>query len=440
MRQCLLCRLIPAIHLILCVILLTAAPAFAAKQQFTPTLSITEEYTDNVGLDQNNTRDDFITRYALGLTFGRIDRTSSLFFSYKPEYVDYMDENENDAWDHNASINATFNISRRTTFMFSDDFNRSLDRTERTNSLEQTDTNTATAMFEHRYGEKDMIRFSYEHTINDYEDQNEDEFTRHRPSLYFSYWFTPLFGFDTNASYSDTEYEFAADDPQTSKGDIRFLYNINRHFNVYIKYAHTLTDQDSGDHTIYNPSAGFEWEPTDDSGITFGAGVLFQDYENQTGYEEEQLFIEADFYKNFNFSRRNTLSITGSSGYGDIDDDSSSLGFTIHYEAGALHQYKLTRNLTSELSATYRIKEFDEPGVDREDDTLDLGARLIWRPLKWLSLNFRYDYTDFATDAADRDDYQENRFSVMVDLSPSGPMRLDSGRTGRQKLEERLFD
>jgi hypothetical protein len=412
--------------------------AFPAQTQFIPLIVITEEYTDNFFQSKNNKDDEFLTRYQAVLSFSVIDKQDSLVIEYSPDYTDYMDRNENDAWNHNISVDAVHQASKNIILTFSDSFNRSLSRTVRTNTFEKHDTNTGTAALRHQFGRNDFFSLSYTYAFDNYENPNQDEFTAHRPSAYMMYWFSPQFGLDINASYSKTEYEISTDDLETIQGDLRFLKKINPRLDAYVKYAHTYTEQNAGDHVVYNPSIGFEWNPTEDSGITLGASVLIQRYENNLDDDSESLFLEFDIYKNFTFSRRNNLSITGSSSYNDIDEEASSLGFSINHQIGFLHTYRLTRRLSSELRGSFNLSEYGEPGVDRKDETLTMGAGLVWSPLRWLNFNFSYEFTDFNTDST-LDDYQEHRAFISTTITPQEPLQINSS-TPRQVLEGRLFN
>jgi len=77
-------------------------------------------------------------------------------------------------------------------------------------------------------------------------------------------------------SYSDKELEDSADDIKTYEGNLRYLRKLTKHMNGYIKYRHYLSRQNSGDHTVYHPSAGFDWDVTEDSGISLGIGAFVQ--------------------------------------------------------------------------------------------------------------------------------------------------------------------
>ncbi|MCD4722851.1 MAG: hypothetical protein K8S13_23785, partial [Desulfobacula sp.] len=88
---------------------------------------------------------------------------------------------------------------------------------------------------------------------------------------------------------------------------------------------------------------------------------------------------------------------------------------------------------------SYAIDQYDEPDINRKDNTLGIGAGLIWSPLQWLTLNLSWSFTDFDTDAAAREDYQENIGMFTISMTPSRPVRFQSS-TPRATLENRLFD
>ncbi|MBU1193730.1 MAG: outer membrane beta-barrel protein [Proteobacteria bacterium] len=426
--------------LTLFILLFLTAPVFSEmRTQFVPSVSITEKYTDNHLQTENNKKDEFSTAYSAGLSFGLIDKNKSMFLEYRSGYTDYASFDEEDSWTHALSLNGQSQVSKHVNLSFSENYVRDLSRTLRTNTLEKHDVNTTSAGMTYEFGPENRLGLNYTYSFDDYEDPNADAHTSHTPSASFSYWFTPQWGMNLGASYEKTEYDISSNESETWSGNIRVLKSITRHFDTYVAYAHTFTDQVSGDHTIHNPSVGFDWRPTDDSGISIGLGVLFQEWDNQNSDDSRDLFLDLDMYKTFDFSRKSTLSITGSSGYRSTSEDAASLGFEIYYRAGALFSYRVTRRLTADLNASYQVSQFDEPGLNRQDNTLGLGAGLVWAPLQWMNTRLSYSFNDFDTNAALRDDYQENMVSFTISFVPSQPVRFGAS-TPRATLENQLFE
>ena len=419
-------------------LLLFISNSYCAKIQFHPILSITGEYTDNFLQTKSNKNDEFLTKYGADLSFGIIDKKANLFLVYKPEYTDHNEYKFYDTWKHDVSLAASYQLSKNTSLTFSDEFVRDLNQSARTNNFETHDTNKTFLGIVHQFGKKDSFGINYTYNFDLYDEPNLDEFKTHKPSVFLGYWFSPKWGFDTNFSYSKTKYDISNNDPETLSGDVRVLHMINKHFDVYAKYAQSLTDQNSGDHDVYYPSLGFDWKPTDDSGITFGIGILLQNWAMPGDYDKERFFFELDMYKVFDFTKKSQLSITGESGYSDIDPEAASLGFNIYGQAGFRYTYQLLKKLSTNMKGSYRVNEYNQPGFDRTDNTLELGAGLVWTPLRWLSVNLSYSFSDFETDAVGRDDYQENKGILTIRLTPVQPVRFDNSNP-RASLENQVF-
>jgi hypothetical protein len=417
---------------ILFLILFLTPPLFSdVRTQFVPTVSITEEYTDNYNQTQNNKDDEFSTIYSAGFSFGVIDKNWDVFLNYNPAYTDYDTHDEDDNWSHYAFLQGQYQAAEHTSFTLSQSFVR---------NVEEHDYFTTIAGVIHEFGQRDNIGMNYSYSFDKYDDENADENKTHNPSAFLSYWFTPQYGLDLGGGYEKTDFDLSdEDDSETWSGNIKFLKAMNRHLDIYAAYEQTETQQDSGDQSTYYPSIGFDWQPTEDSQISIGAGVLFQEWDNENDDSKEAFFLNLDMYKDYNFSRRGVFSITGSSGYDPNSSDAASLGFHIYYQAGCLLSYKLTKRLTAEFDAAYAIDQYDDPEVDRQDNTFDFGAGLVWSPLKWLSLNLSYGFTDFDTDDNTRDDYQENVGSLTITMTPSQPVRFGSSNP-RADLENRLFN
>jgi len=455
---------------------LGSMPAFAKiVTQLTPTMTITEEYSDNYFKTQGNKTDEYITNYELGFSLGLLEKNHKVYLNYTPVYKDYEKLDQNDGLDHiisldgitkpsklsnlfygfkyektdtdrigesassNAFASGDIQVGKNTNLNFSQDYSQNFNQQALTGVWNNSDTNKSSVGMNHQFGEKDRIGLNYDYSFTEYENPNSDDFTSHKPSTFLGFWFTPLFGSETNLSYEKVEYDLSNDEKKTYSGDFRLIRKITKHFDIYIKYAQTDSERSSGDHQTYHPSAGFDWNPTEDSGISFGGGVIFQEYENQDNYNKEKLFFDIDMYKIFNFSRRGSLSVTGSSGYGELDSDAASLGFNIHYQAGLNFTYQLTRRLSTDIVGSYKINEYDEPANSRKDNTLNFRTGLSWMPLKWLRFNLSYEFEDFGTDSNQRGDYQENKGTISVSFIPSTPIRLKS-IPSRKALEEKIFN
>lgn len=442
--------------------------------QLMPTLTISEDYTDNYFQTDTDEREEFITSIGLGFSLGFLNPKSKIYLSYNPEYKKYKNFDDRDRLEHiigldgnftptkftniNANIAYTANtddlsgeyyeqsafiggstqLTKNTSIDYSNSFTRSFDQQQRTGDFKEHDVNATIFGLTNQFGDKSRRGFNISYEFDSYDEQDADEYTKIKPSGFYTYYFNPLNALEFNAQYENTDYDNSDDDIETYSGHIRYIKSISRHLDAWAKYRHSYSDRDTGDHTIYHPSVGVDWQVTKDSGISVGAGVLINEWDNENS-DSTDPFIELDAYKVFNFSRRGSLSLTGSSGYEEAGENAASLGYTTYYQAGAKLNYQILKRLSSNAFSTFRFDEFHEDLVNRKDKEFNIGGGLSWTALKWLMFNLNYTFTNFDTDADDRGDYKENSIFFSVNFIPSTPIRPDY-TPSRQSLENDLFN
>jgi hypothetical protein len=463
-------RQIQALLAVCLAILSCSAQAFAMKTEFTPSLYVSGDYTDNHFQTDLDEKEEFYTTYGGALSLGFIEKTGRVVLTYNPEFKDYKNNYEEDTWEHNisfvgdlnpskrvsvdfslnydghgddtnadswehgASLATAIQLSRHTGLTLSGDYSNAYDRQVRTGEWKESEDTSVSTSITHQFGQRNSLGLDYTFSFDDYEDPDDDEYQSHEPSAFIAFWFTPQLGFDSNVSFEDKDYD-NGEDEKIYTGDIRLIKKMTRHFQTYLKYKHTHTDEASQDETVYNPSVGFDWSITEDSNLTLGLGYMIQEWESGT---DKGLFVDVDIFKTFDFSRRGSLTVSGSSGYDASGDDSASLGFNVYYEAGFLFNYKLTKRLAVDLIGSYLRDEFDEPDVDRVDNTLDFALTLSWSPLRWINIRLAYEFEDFDTDSVITNDYQENKGTITVRFYPLRPLRLEDA-ISREDIENRIF-
>ena len=460
-----------AVLFLICVMTLSCSDQiFAMKMEFTPSLYVSEDYTDNHFQTDLDKKEEFYTTYGIGLSLGFIEKTGQAVLTYSPEFKDYKNNYEDDTWEHNLSFAGNFNPSRRvmvdfsmnydghgdnnqgdswqhgaymgtaiqvtkhTNFTLSGDYTKSYDRQVRTGDWKESEDTSISTGITHQFGAMNSLGFDYTYSFDNYSDGDSDEYRSHKPSGFISFWFTPLWGFDSNVSFENRAYEIG-DDEKIYTGDVRLIKKITRHFQTYLKYKHTQTNSDSGDETVYNPSVGFDWNITEDSGLTLGLGYMVQEWENET---DGGVFVDIDAFKTFDFSRRGSLTLSASSGYDASSNDAASLGFNVYYQAGLLYNYQITKKISADFTGSYMRDEYDEPDVNRVDNTLNCGVSLLWSPLQWMNIRASYDFEDFNSDLDTMEDFTENKATLMVSLYPLRPVRVKE-LSSRDDFDKRIF-
>jgi hypothetical protein len=458
----------------LALVLFNTSFAMGMKLEFMPSVYVSEDYTDNYSQTENNREEEFITTYGASFLLGFVGKTQRVYLNYNPLYKDYdtnddQDSFENDlqlygdfelskratinfdmgyddhektdngisddnSWEHHASVAGEYQVTRHTGLSIEENYTESFDRDQRTGILKEHETNSTSVGISHEFRKMSSLSLNYEYAFDDYDRSDADEYTSHSPSAFLAFWFTPQLGMDSNFSFEQKTFDISEDE-DTYTGDFRLIKKMTRNFQTYIKYKHTHTEKENGNKKVYNPSLGFDWTITQDSGVSLGLGYLIQEWEQGT---DKGLFVDADIFKTFNLSRRGALTLSGASGYDASGDDNASLGFTVYYEAGFLFSYQLTKLFSVDLNGSWTIDQYDEPDVDRVDNTQDFGVAFSWSPLRWINLRLSYEFENYDTDSSARDDHRENSGILTVSLYPLRPLRLDES-ISREDIEKRIF-
>jgi hypothetical protein len=278
---------------------------YAAQVLFTPSLTLSEEYTDNLFMTPDNETDEYITTAGLGLTGQVIWRTAGLELNYSPSYIKHDDNDDNDSWRHSASLSAWKTIKQNTQCELRNTYLRTSDPVDNSGAIDPDDPtigpeiesdinrrgrreyyrNVTNARVSHQFGSNDSFYVAYRYSILRDEDipigQTVSDNDISTPSAGLTYNFTPRFGMELDASYAISDYEEQNDRDEFS-GGIRLLNNFSRTLSGFFAYSHTILDYDedtSEDYKIYRPSIGFEVSLKENAGISIDAGYYNQDFE-----------------------------------------------------------------------------------------------------------------------------------------------------------------
>jgi len=206
-------------------ILFTASSVLAFQATFLPRISLTEEYTDNLYLSEDNEEDELITIISLGFTTELLWQRSGIVLSYDPARVLYHEFSEYDTWRHTALLYGWTDLTRNNRLEFRNAFVRTEDPfgEEDINQLRSEDPaiepdptlrtsrepyirNNTSLRFTNRFGVNDSFYFEYASINLENEDETLEDNTRRAPSAGLTYWFTPQWGSEIIVSYTNAEY------------------------------------------------------------------------------------------------------------------------------------------------------------------------------------------------------------------------------------------
>ena len=215
---------------------------------FTPRISVSEEYTDNLDLDASNEKEDFITTVSPGFTLDIDARSSGLSVSYDAGYSFYDEYDEYDSWRHSASLTGWTELSRRSRlevtdrFLYTEDPRDDADEEDFTIRQNRNIyyTNSAGVSLTHRFGENDSIRLGYVYSILENDDETLEDNSRHTPSVGLTWWLVPnQWRLETGVEYTrgefsgSSEVDDLSDDLDEWVGNIRLTRVMSRYLEVF---------------------------------------------------------------------------------------------------------------------------------------------------------------------------------------------------------------
>lgn len=418
-------------------ILAGATGVSALQATFTPRASVTEQYTSNVFLDENDEKDDWLTIGSVGFTLGLLGRNSGLELSYDPAYAYYLEFDENNSWRHAARLRSWSQFTKNTRLEVGDDFLRSEDTFTREEIdlirgedplLELDPTirrgrntytrNVARVQGTYTYGAQNEIYLGYINNLDDNSSKDEEDSMGHNPYIGFAYWLNPINALEGRGDYTYGDYE-DSDNFDDYMGMLRFLHRIDRQLSGFVQYNHTYRnyDGDTSSYMVYEPSVGITYDIETDINLLLRAGYFYQDLDD--GNDASGPSGEATLTKLWPRAR---LELGASGGYDRSDFDSENLGFEKYYQGNVFATYQFTRRLSGDVIGLYRNTKYEDTADDREDDFFIGGAGVTLQTLEWMFFRVGYDFRHRDSNV-DGDSYDEHRGQITITLQPPQPYR-----------------
>jgi len=435
--------------------------ASGAQLLFTPRASVTERYSDNIFLTNNDKKSDFITTPTVGFTAEVPGQTTGLSLSYDAGYNFYADESSNDGWQHNALLNFFNNFSRETrlelnnAFLYTKDplSNRDVVNAEGNvvapgdySSRQGLNTyyrNYSTARITHQFGPENSTyaQFVYgflNNDSNEYQDSQEIS-----PSVGMTYWWSPWSGIQLDGSYLRGLYDNSGnqvtggqeDDFNQVAGTVRLNQRIRQNFGIFEQYQQIYRDYDGNqgqaqagdggqlnqDYLVYAPSVGvfYQFDPTLTTSL--GVGYYYQQIQNDN--DQQGVFPTAEINKLWDYQRW-SIRTRGTAGLGSQDFSAQNQGFTRYGQGDIIGRYNFTRQLYGEASFLYRYSDYINSENDEVDHYLRPQVLLGYEVFRWMNVSLSYSYNKYIATNNSVDDYEENSVLFTLTLRPDQPWRL----------------
>lgn len=388
--------------------------------EFTPRISMSEVYEDNIYLDAIDEKSDYLTTASPGVNLTIRSRNNFISLDYSPTWVWYDTYNQNDTVRHSGNLSLGYNLTEHVKFDLTNTYLKSeepLEETEEIEGVRRTRNtyrrNTGSASFQYRFGQEDSLIMGYKNSLLKNEDVTLDNGTIQNPFVTLLYWVNVKNGFEftyefTRAIFWRDDESIAGDDYDGHTGGLRYVYRFSPHTKGSIGYTFTNRDFEgvSEDYEIHEGTLGFEHAFSPSLSIQLESGIFTQDNDwsdDETGYS-----YNASLAKRF---KRGSFTLGGRGGWDEAYLDSERRGFTKYRSAHSRLEYTFIQRLKGHAGGSFR---HDRDGENREWETWRGNCGLSLEFLRWFSLSLDYTYAQRDDDVGEYD-YTDNR--VMLTLT-----------------------
>ncbi|MFO7737461.1 MAG: outer membrane beta-barrel protein [Desulfatiglandaceae bacterium] len=402
------------------------------QYEFTPSISVSETYDDNIYLDSFDETSDYITSVSPGLSLRGLSPQGELEIAYTPTFVWYGKEDQNDTVRHlgalsfGQSLTQHLRVDLSNAYIFSEE---PIETTEEVTGVRRTlderfpyQRNTFEGSFRYLFGPENTITAGYRNDLlsNEkydapFETLTPDDGTIQTPYGSLAYWFNDRNGVEVSyeyvsANFSQKSGAEAGDDYEGHGTGIDYIYRFTRYSRVFAGYAVTIRDFDGDeeDYSIHEGSAGLEHAFSPNTSIFLRLGYFVVD--NEDSDDDTGPTYEASLDKTFS---RGTFRVGGTGGYNEAYLEAERRGLTLYWSVFANIEYQFLEDLSGYAGGSYR---WDEESDDNEFVTWRGNVGLRWTLLRWLSAALDYTYAE-RDDDVDFDDYVVNRISLTLSAS-----------------------
>jgi opacity protein-like surface antigen len=426
-----------------------STPTIAAQFEFNPRPTATGQYTDNIFLDGNNEREDYIIGLSPAFDLYARGKTNRLQVSYEPTYQIFKNNDELDSWSHDARLFFRSDFTKRTRLRIGNRFLYTRDPlgdqdvvrdgrvvipgdpTSRTDR-EKYYTNALNARVDHQFGREDRVSAAFFHSFLENNDPEREDNQNFRPSFQLEKWFGAKFGtrfrgvytrgiFDQQSAFTGTR----SDDFHNWFGSIRLIGRTSPRFSVYGQYDQIYRKFDkssSTDYSVYTPSVGFIYAVEKDLFFRLALGAFYQDLDGEDN--NHGFYPDASVNKTWNYAR-GSINLVALSGIDQRNFGSQNLDLEYYGDIRTDATYDFTRKFNASIFGRFRyadIIESDDPDIIKSQFRTRLGAGLAYKPLKWMEFGINYRWSNYA--ASNDDNWEENRVMFQLTLSPDQPWRF----------------
>ena len=389
-------------------------------KKFRPRISVQEDYTSNLDLTKENTREDFFTTVSPGLGFRATESPQAKFgldLDYALGVVFYAHHSELNYVSHTGALNTWYTFGNRWTLRVWDSYTRSQDPVEQYITIQPQpgvyypgtqrerftyERNIVEPSLTYQFGREDRFELLYRNNYYNTANPTGEDSLGHNVTPRLTYWFNIRHGIILEYAFQTVDYDFQPD-LTGHRGRGRYTYRFNPQTSIFAEYIYDTIIYDSPgiDFYVQNPSVGITHAFTPTLTSRLQVGYFWRT--PKEGEAIEGFTVDAGITQR---TPRLTLDFAVQGGYNYDFFSSETLGFYRYYRGVASLTYLLTQRFSASLLGSVEKDEYID--IERKDWVWRAGPTLSYQPWRWLTAALGGSYGQRTSDQ-DINDYEEWR-------------------------------
>lgn len=389
-------------------------------KKFRPRISVQEDYTSNLDLTKENTREDFFTTVSPGLGFRATESPQAKFgldLDYALGVVFYAHHSELNYVSHTGALNTWYTFGNRWTLRVWDNYTRSQDPVEQYITIQPQpgvyypgtqrerftyERNIVEPSLTYQFGREDRFELLYRNNYYNTANPTGEDSLGHNVTPRLTYWFNIRHGIILEYAFQTVDYDFQPD-LTGHRGRGRYTYRFNPQTSIFAEYIYDTIIYDSPgiDFYVQNPSVGITHAFTPTLTSRLQVGYFWRT--PKEGEAIEGFTVDAGITQR---TPRLTLDFAVQGGYNYDFFSSETLGFYRYYRGVASLTYLLTQRFSASLLGSVEKDEYID--IERKDWVWRAGPTLSYQPWRWLTAALGGSYGQRTSDQ-DINDYEEWR-------------------------------
>ena len=386
-----------------------------AEFRFTPSISLREEYDDNIFLTADDEEDDFITTITPAISLGYDTERLKLSLDYSFIAYFYMHNSSENEISHNAQFDSTLTVLRDFLFLkVTDAYSRvTIDQRRQVvqdnRFVNTSDSNRLTVNPYLEYPLSGTLKFKTGYTYENiwYKEEEGDDEEIHLATAGFIKEISPKLTASLFYSYSIHDIKTDGDLEDYDRQDVTLgaNYQLTQKLSINGSYGHAwlnYKERDNDDSDIWDANANYQI--TEAVSFKIGYAQNFATSVDAGTSKNETVFAS--------IARQGTISLSlmafnRNDTYLDEDREDESSGVT------ASASYPITPNLTGRVTGLYTYDKF----LPEDEKVNRYGAGISFDyALRLMTISLGYSY-DLSNSNIEINDYRNNRAWVQARMT-----------------------